>query len=387
MIEKKIPVRLALLPLLSAIGASAAIYLSKAYYDLRGGTGDFNSLCNINATFNCDAVTSSKYAELFSGVPLSSVAVGWFIALMILSFMARVTEWRKEIVFTGTLMAGFGSLYSLALLFVMFAVLNKFCLFCLVIDVVNFSLLGIFLSMRNGKLFEGIRYSKLQSHALIIAISVFAVVVFLRPSEENMRKSASKSEIEYLVNQILESPTIAVETPATAPVLGNKSAPITIHEFSDFQCPHCKRGAILMHQLLSRHEGKVKVVFMPFPLDSACNRLVPQSMHPYACELARASLCANKEGKFESVYQKIFDDQDVLSAKSATAISVGSGMDAKQLAECLNSEETKKALSDSIEQGALAKVESTPTFFVNGKKIEGVIPMEAWDILIPKLAK
>lgn len=387
MIEKKIPVRLALLPLLSAIGASAAIYLSKAYYDVRGGTGGFSSLCNINETFNCDAVTTSKYAELFSGVPLSSVVAGWFIALMILSFMARVTEWRKEIVLTGTLMAGFGSLYSLALLVIMFGVLHKFCLFCLVIDAVNFSILAIFLSIRSGGLFDDIRYSKLQSHALIIAVSIFAVIVFLRPSEENMRKSASQADIEYSVNQILESPTLAIQTPVTAPVLGNQGAQITIHEFSDFQCSHCKRGAVLTHQLLSRHEGKIKVVFMPFPLDSACNRLVAQSMHPYACELARAALCANKEGKFEAVYQKIFDDQEVLSAKSAKTISVSNGMDATKLAACLNSEETKKALSDSIEQGALAKVESTPTFFVNGKKIEGVIPMEAWDLLITKLSK
>ena len=72
MTPSKSPVRLALLPLLSAIGAAVAIYLSKHYYDLRAGTGGFSSLCNINATVNCDAVASSRFAEIVSASTTAS---------------------------------------------------------------------------------------------------------------------------------------------------------------------------------------------------------------------------------------------------------------------------------------------------------------------------
>ena len=122
-------IRLALLPLLSVVGAGAAIYLSKHYYDLRAGTAGFKSLCNISATMNCDAVTASRFAEIMPGLPLSSFVAGWFVALLILGLMARVSDWRREAVLVSTLMDGFASLYSLTLLAVMILILHNSAFF------------------------------------------------------------------------------------------------------------------------------------------------------------------------------------------------------------------------------------------------------------------
>lgn len=384
MTDKKPSVRLALLPLLSVIGAGCAIYLTRLYYGIRSGTGGFQSLCNINSTLNCDAVTSSKYAEVWTGLPLSSFVAGWFFAILILSLIARVTEWRREAVTLGFLMSAFASLYSIALLVVM-GILGKICLFCLAIDAVNFALLAIFFSLLTGNtigIFTGIRWSKLQSYAALAAGTVFVVVVILRPSEENLRKQPTSAEIEFTAKEILASTPVDIKVPATAAVLGNPSAPITILEFSDFQCPYCKVGALLMNQLLARHEGKIRVVFMPFPLDSACNRLITRSMHPFACELARTAFCAGQEGKFQPVYEKIFEAQEDLKADSGKKIAAANGIPEAKLAECVNSEAAKKSVADSIEEGIKAKVESTPTFFINGKKVEGTLPIEVWDQLI-----
>lgn len=385
MTDKKVPVRLALLPLLSIIGAGAGIYLTRTYYSLRLGTAGFQSLCNINETLNCDAVTSSKYAELFSGLPLSSFVAGWFVAILLLSLMARVSDWRREVVVTGLLMTGFASLYSVALLIVMFGVLGKICLFCLLIDGVNFALFGIFFSLLGGSYFTGVRWSKLQSHAAVIAGTVFVVVVLLRPSEENTRRDPTTAEVNYTINQILERSPVAITTPESASVLGNPNAPITIHEFSDFQCPFCKRGAVMMNQLLARYEGKIRVIFMPFPLDTSCNRLVTHAMHPVACELARAAFCADREGKFRTVYEKFFEDQEELKAGSAKKISNALGVNEATFAACLDSEAAKKMVSLSIEEGIKFKVGSTPTFFINGKMVDVALPIEAWDTLIAKL--
>jgi protein-disulfide isomerase/uncharacterized membrane protein len=382
MTEKKPTLRLALIPLLSAIGASCAIYLSKHYYDLRSGTGGFSALCNINSTMNCDAVTTSRFAELWPGLPLSSFVAGWFVALLIIGMLARIDSWRKEAVLAGTLMAGFSSLYSIALLVVMFGVLQKICVFCLAIDAVNFLLFGLFLSIARGNPFAGVQWSKLHTYAWITVGSLFIFVVLLRPASENERPEATSAEIQYAVRQIMEHPPVDIKIPASASVLGDPTAPVTILEFSDFQCPFCKRGALMMSQILSRHPGQVRVVFMPFPLDSACNSLIQRSMHPYACELARAAFCAGKQGKFQPVYEKIFDEQETLKAESAKEIAIALGLDRGAFDACLSSDEAKMAVGASIQEGQKAKISSTPTFFVNGRKVEGVLPMEAWDSII-----
>ncbi len=378
-------ISLALLPLLSVIGASAAIYLAKHYYELRLGTAGFKSLCNISETMNCDAVTSSRFAEIIPGLPLASFVAGWFLALVILGIMARVSDWRREAVLVSTLMSGFASLYSVALLAVMALLIHKFCLFCLIIDAVNFAIFGTCLSLmranKSTSVFGGARWSKIQSNALVVLGCLLVMVVVLRPAEENVSAEA-KAELQATVSQILASESVEVKAPEGMASLGNPGAPITLYEFSDFQCPYCKREAVVMKQLLSRYEGKIRLVFMPWPLDNACNRLITRPMHPYSCALARSAYCAAKSGKFQSVYEKIFEDQELLTQDSAEKIPAEFGIVAETQKTCANSEEAKKNLSDSIEEGIRLKVDSTPTFFVNGKRVSLALPIEAWDQII-----
>jgi protein-disulfide isomerase/uncharacterized membrane protein len=379
-------IRLALLPLFSVIGAGSAVYLAKHYYELRAGTAGFQSLCNINSTMNCDAVTLTRFAEVVPGLPLASLVAGWFAALVILALMARINERRREVVLVGTLMAGFGTLYSIALLAVMFFVIRKFCLFCLIIDAVNFALFATYLSLlKDGtseSVFGGAQWKKIQSSFLMVIGVMFITAVLLRPSGENKANEPSDSEIRYAVNQILEKPAVPVNTPEGAAIMGDPNAPITIHEFSDFQCPFCRRGAVLMHQLLARYPNKIRIVYMPFPLDNSCNRLITRPMHPYSCALARSAYCAGKVGKFQAVYEKIFEDQETLTAESATKIPASFGVGAEILKACDESEDAKKALSLTIEEGIRLGVSSTPTFYINGKKVEVSLPLEAWDLLI-----
>lgn len=385
MTQKKPDLLLALVSILSLAGAGSAVYLSKLYYGLRSGTAGFSSLCNINETMNCDVVTTSRFAEIVAGLPLSSVVAGFFVALLAVSLMGRVTDWRKEAIAAGTLMAGFASLYSVVLLVIMLGVIQKICVFCLVIDGVNFATLGVFLILSKGKPFAGVQFGKLKTYAMLLVGAIFVTIVMLRPAEENARSKVTASEIEMTVSSVLARTPVEITAPVGASVLGDPNAPITIYEFSDFQCPFCKRGAVMMHQVLARHPGKVKVILLPFPLDPACNRLIQRPQHPYACELAKTAYCAGQEGKFQPVYEKIFEDQEFLNADSAKNIAAANGISEDKLKACLASDAAKKFVVDAIEIGLAAKVESTPTFIVNGRKVEGVLTLEAWDLLISKL--
>ncbi len=379
-------VRLALLSFLSLLGAGAGVYLSGRYYALHAGSGGSKSFCNINTVMNCDAVTLSRFAELIPGVPLSSFVAGWFVALFVIGILARTVSARREAIAISTVMTGFASLYSVAMLGVMFLVLRKFCLFCLAIDVINFILFGIcwsIVSDASKSRFQGLRASKVGQLALISAVVLGVSVVALRRAGDDSQNSEENLRAD--IARVLANPSLKIEAPANMPFLGSPDAEITIYEFSDFQCPHCRHAAMILDQLLERHAGKLKIVFMPFPLDPQCNRLLTHGVHLLACELSRSAYCAAKQGKFREVYGKIFEDQDFLDADSAKKIPGEFGVDPSTLKTCMDSEETKKAISASIEEGIRLYVQATPGLFINGRFVSRVLPLEAWDEIITKL--
>lgn len=372
--------------ILSLIGLSAAVYLSRLYYAIHDGTSSFQSLCNLGSAMNCDAVTSSKYAELVSGIPLSSIVVGWFAALFLISLFTAIQDWRKEACTAGLVMTGFACLHGLYLMWVMFAVLKTGCLFCLTIDAVNFLLFGYFFWKAPKPLFKGLNFKRLQNFGIVSVCLVFVSLLLLRPIKQNEEKY-SADDLVQIVNRTVAQTPVNLTIPAGTTILGNPNAPVTLVEFSDFQCPYCRRGAVLLNTLLSRYPNDVKVVFLNFPLDQACHRQIERPMHPFACQLARGGACAEKIGKFKPYYEAVFEKQAELTGDSALKSLVLAGMNEADAKSCLESEEAKKLISSHVELGIQSGVQSTPTFFANGYRIEGLLPMEAWDQLIAKLKK
>ena len=103
---------------------------------------------------------------------------------------------------------------------------------------------------------------------------------------------------------------------ANAPMQGSKDAPVTILEFSDFQCPFCGK---FYKETLSQLEdtyvktGKVKLYFRNYPLDTTCNPSMSQQLHPFACKAAEAAACADAQGKFWEYHNTLFENQDALT--------------------------------------------------------------------------
>jgi protein-disulfide isomerase len=164
--------------------------------------------------------------------------------------------------------------------------------------------------------------------------------------------------------------------------IGPKNAPITIVKFSDFQCPSCKFGAFALHPILLRYPEKIRLVIRNFPLDPTCNREVPQGGHAHACEAAKIAVCANQQGKFKAVYEQFFEHQDEIAAGRVHGLAAGLGLDMAKIDECVTKPETMGAIKADIEEGIKLGVSSTPTFFFNGKKIEGGMPSEVWQKLL-----
>jgi protein-disulfide isomerase len=149
-----------------------------------------------------------------------------------------------------------------------------------------------------------------------------------------------------------------------APVKGALMAPVTIVEFSDFQCPSCRKAAPELAKVVRDLGGKAKLVFKHFPL--------PQ--HTYAEKAARATVAAQKQGKFWEYHDLIFENQHRLDDASFERFAKELGLDLDRFREDFDSEDVKARVKADREQGLAAGVQGTPAIFVNGRDYSG--PLE-----------
>jgi protein-disulfide isomerase len=144
---------------------------------------------------------------------------------------------------------------------------------------------------------------------------------------------------------------------AGSPSLGEKTAKVTIVEFSDFQCPFCGRYATqTMPQLLDEYvkTGRVRYVFRNFPMDQ---------LHPLAEKAAEASVCAADQGKFWEAHDRFFKNQQALDAKEMQGHAVVLGLDAPKFQQCLDSGKYTSRVKADVAEGQKYNVRGTPSFF------------------------
>ena len=143
-----------------------------------------------------------------------------------------------------------------------------------------------------------------------------------------------------------------------APFLGNAGAKLTLVEFTDYQCPFCKRhfnGVLPQIKKDYVDTGKVKYVMRQFPL---------VSIHPRATKASEAALCAGDQGKYWEVHDRIFRDQRKLSDEDLQAHAEAEGLAGTEFKDCLSSGKYTKRVQTDAAEGAKAGVRGTPSFFL-----------------------
>jgi protein-disulfide isomerase len=157
---------------------------------------------------------------------------------------------------------------------------------------------------------------------------------------------------------------------ANAPVLGAPNAPITIVEYSDFECPVCRGLHDALRGILPKYP-EVKLIFKDFPLDT---------LHPWARTAALAGRCTYMQNPkaFWKFYDLTYDNQDLISASNSydkfMDYAAQAGLDQAAFKSCLSSPEAAQAVDASIANGNQLDVHSTPTVFINGRRIVGADP-------------
>jgi len=198
------------------------------------------------------------------------------------------------------------------------------------------------------------------------------IVDYLKQQKVAERQQAYIDELKgkHKTTVALKAPRIEVST-GGRPVRGGEKATVTIVEFSDYECPFCKRAEPTVQQVLKTYGDKVRFVYRHYPLE----------FHAKARPAAEAAECANAQGKFWEFHDKVFASAD-LSETKLKAIAGEIGLDQAKFDECLAKKGGKDAVDKDMADASSVGVTGTPAFFINGRMISGAQPFEKFKEII-----
>src|SRR5438093_1262750 len=179
-------------------------------------------------------------------------------------------------------------------------------------------------------------------------------------------KKAHKTTVE------LRPPVIEVATAGRPERGGGTKAPVTIIEFSDYQCPFCGRAESTVDEVMKHYGNKVRLVYRDFPLP----------MHAQARPASEAASCANAQGKFWEYHATLFANQTALGEDQLKEYAKNVGLDAAKFDQCLKDKPFKAAIDKDVADGERVGVNGTPAFFINGRMLSGALPFDKFKEVI-----
>ncbi|MGH2582673.1 MAG: DsbA family protein [Anaerolineales bacterium] len=195
-----------------------------------------------------------------------------------------------------------------------------------------------------------------------------------RPVGEAAVPTGESSVVSDIASQIENLPRYEVTIEPDDPVLGPEGAPVTIVEFSDFECPFCERYAQQTHgQLLETYGGQIRFVYKDFPITS---------LHAHAFSAAVAAQCAREQDAFWPYHDLLFSGELPLGAESYVSYAERLNLNMTGFLQCLDEERNADIVQGDFDYGIELGVTSTPTFFINGIALVGAQPFELFAQII-----
>jgi len=210
--------------------------------------------------------------------------------------------------------------------------------------------------------------SQMQGRALDVMAP--AIRRYLTEQQETVARQALLKELRSAgpaVRVLFDVPRHQVELADTDPADGALSAPVTLVEFSDFQCPFCQRVAPTLKRVKQTYGDKVRIVWKDFPLTQ---------IHPQAFKASEAAHCAGDQGKYWQYHDQLFGNQQALQVGDLKQYAAALGLDAAAFNACLDTSKHGERVRDGVAQGTTLGVNSTPTMYINGRLLSGAQPYE-----------
>ena len=196
-----------------------------------------------------------------------------------------------------------------------------------------------------------------------------------RRGEEEDRQRAKKQREEELEAKGLQMGV----TDEGHQWVGGLNPVLEIQEFTDYECPYCRKAHLMLRKLISKYPGKIKVFHRHYPLSNKCNRAIGAEGHKRACELSAISVCAGKQGRFWEMNDFLFQHAKEIRSSKLAGIDIAKRLelDLDEFTCCMDDSATMDAIKKDVEDGIGLTLKGTPAFLIDGKVYYGKIPEEA----------
>jgi protein-disulfide isomerase/uncharacterized membrane protein len=337
---------------------------------------DYRSYCAMSERVNCDTVAASD-ASVFLELPLALWGLVGYAAMGLLAAWGlgarrRPPTWPFGLLFwIGSACA----LLGVGLFLLSHFVVESVCIVCAGTYVVNLGLaLASWMALRQAgsspvaALAAELRAVQARPRTFGVFAGSFAVVLVL----------LWMFVPHYWQLEVTSGPgglTVGA-TSEGHPWIGARNPVLVIEEFSDYQCPHCRKGHLEVRKLLRDHPEDVRLIHRHFPLDHHCNTRVNRPFHLNACRYAALSYCAKQQGRFweanDYLYNYGLRREPVTPRELSTAVQI----EANELLACLDGDDAARAIADDLAAGRALQIGGTPTFVVDGRTYPGRVPPE-----------
>jgi uncharacterized membrane protein/protein-disulfide isomerase len=383
---------LCLLCSLVGFGVSAAAAYTH-YHLLHDPT--YTSFCDVNQTVSCTQVYMSRYST-FAGVPVAIFGALWFVVAGLLSaagLNARETV-RESVPGYLFVMSTLALAVILYLGYASFFLLKAVCILCLTtyaavigLFIVSGAATSFPMTTLPRRLSRDLRVLVSSPLAIAIAILFFAgaastLAFFPREGAPAVAAAtaAAAADTQAAQNQQSELERFMATAPRVPLVVPAEGAKVLIVKFNDFECPACGQSYLQYKPILQKYQasnpGAVRVVLKDYPLNPGCNPGIAQVIHVSACDAAVAARLARKNNKSEAMEEWLYTHQ-------AGMTTAGVRQAARDVGGVTDFEAQYGSTVESIKaDAALGKqlaIKSTPTFFINGVKVEGMWAPQFFD--------
>lgn len=415
--------------ILSAAGAAVALVALYEHVIYRYGLAKGPSFCNISQHINCEAVNASEWSVFF-GLPVAAYGLFFYVAILGLLWVSgptrAVSDSRaNQVVFVSGVI---GSICSLALFAISEFIIGALCLLCVVVYLVSFLLVavswwgagtGFYATFVGGvrdlsAFVVSIARGERAAVAGAVSVLLWGVLAAAAPTITYsvalaVRGADTSGEGAALAVDPLrawrEAPLQQIPVALDAGAFGDygkgqPGAPIQIVEFADFECPGCRSLHVALQPVLEKFAGRYHFIFKNYPLDSACNAAITRKFHDNACFAAHFVRCAGEQGRFWEALDYAFTDpvlehdgelDDLAVAKVREAMLVEGagvlGLDAQGLGECVRADRYLTRIRQEVRQGDELGLRSTPSLWVNGRRVERPTPAALEQIFTTILAE
>lgn len=390
-----------LLLLLSGVGSVIAVVLTAAHFSPEFG-GSL-PLCGEGAG-SCAEVSELPYA-LFLGIPLAAYGLLFYLVILFTLLVAD-TAGGRYVRESAALLLPIAALALVvdAGLGVTLIVLRKLCFYCLATYAVNIALFILLVVLfRRTREVDGVSYratfrgifttplkesDRRAVYALyVICVALIFFSVFSLCYVFGSKSREAERDIQAYIDDFYSAEPEALDLPESVLAVGGPDAPLTVYVFTDFLCSACYKLYEEEELLMKRFDNRVRFVHYNYPLDKACNESMKRTAYENSCLASRSMLAAFDAGVFPQYYERHYARYKEYGHKFSpvdVTTNIDGLVDPARFEGYMESPETAGVIERDVRLARELGINGTPTLFINGRRLGGVLPIEIMEKIIAR---